>query len=273
MLILNEASRNELVSQAKRGEREKGDGKTRFEKRLKSRLSSSVREYNELDMNSLFKDNIININIPVKGETDNYIVKISYGGFLDILREQLEKNNDVLDLRIVIRSLIIGFNKGDVYISCSCPDFFFRFGYWATINKINSGEAQLIPSDETNPNDKLGPGCKHILLALANTSWLVKVASVIRNYIQYMEKNRQQLYQNIIYPAIYGKEYTEPVQQSMFDDEEELGDKSTIDIANIEARKKGQFKPGNIYRYQKQNVSDDQISMEDEEQVGAEDEQ
>ena len=66
-----------------------------------------------------------------------------------------------------------------------------------------------------------------------------------------MEKNKQNLYSKIIYPAIYEEEYEEPVQQSMFDDEEDIED-SDIDIANKYARTKTQFKPGNKYRYQKQ---------------------
>ena len=34
-------------------------------------------------MNKLFKENILDVNVPVKGETDNYLVKITVGGFLD----------------------------------------------------------------------------------------------------------------------------------------------------------------------------------------------
>lgn len=130
MNILLEKSRNELIAQSKRGEREKGDGKTRYEKRLKSRVSSSNRTYNRMDMNSLIKDGIINVSIEVHGETNDYLVKLSWSGFLDALQDELKRNNqESLDLRIIIRALVISFNKGDVYISCSCEDFFYRFGY------------------------------------------------------------------------------------------------------------------------------------------------
>ena len=57
--MLLEDRRNELISKGQRGEREKGDGKTRYQKRVKSRFSTSTAEYNKIDMNALFKDNIL----------------------------------------------------------------------------------------------------------------------------------------------------------------------------------------------------------------------
>ena len=94
--ILNEDRRSELISKGKSGEREKGDGKTRFEKRVKSKVANTVREYNQINMNSVFKDGILTVLIPVIGETSNYKVKIKFGGFLDILRR--ERQRDCLKL-------------------------------------------------------------------------------------------------------------------------------------------------------------------------------
>ena len=168
-MFIYEDKRSQLMTKSKQGEREK-DGLTRYQKRVKSRVSSSNKQYNRIDMNQLFKDGILTVGIEVHGETDDYIVKISYGGFLDALREEIKRNNDTLELRNIVRALVIAFNREDVYIRCSCPDFAFRFGYWATKNDIITGEPELRPSDETNPNDTLGAGCKHIMLVLANTS-------------------------------------------------------------------------------------------------------
>lgn len=125
---LNEDSRSKLVAKSKTGKREK-DGKTRYEKRLKSHVATSTRQYNRINMNELFKNGIVTIGIEIKGETDNYIVTISYGGVLDELRELIKRNNNQLDLKSVIKALVIAFNKNDVYIRCTCPDFFYRFGY------------------------------------------------------------------------------------------------------------------------------------------------
>ena len=267
MNTLLEKSRNELVTQSKRGKKEL-DGYTRYEKRLRSKVSSSNKTYNRIDMNNLFKNGILNVEVDVKGETDDYIVKISYNGFLDELNNELRRNNNQLDLRIIIRSLIIAFNKNDVYVKCTCPDWKFRFHYWATLKKYNEGEPQFMPTDETNPNNELGAGCKHVLLVLGNTSWVIKVASVIMNYIKYIEKSRVNIYQKIIYPTIYNKKYEEPTQTTMFDDEEKELDTSSdiIDKSNIYAKEKTQFKPGNPYQYKPKDTVKGQEEIEIEEE-------
>lgn len=268
MSNLLEDRRQQLIAQGKRGKKEKGDGKSRYEKRLSSRFSPSNRTYNNIDMDALFKNNILTVDVDVKGETDNYTVRMKFGGFLDVLQDQLRKSNNVFDLRTVIRALITAFNTDDVYIHCSCPDFKFRHNFWITMSDLNSGEPEKRPSKITNPYNDLGPGCKHIMLILANTGWLIKVASVIVNYVKYMERSRERLYQEFIYPAIYGKEYEGPIQQDIFGNELD-SDKDTIDRANIEARKKGQFTKENPYQYQKQ-PDKDQLSMSDEEELNDE---
>ena len=259
MNVLVEDSRNSLVAKSKQSQK----GLQRYKRRLKSKVSNSTAEFNKIDMNNLFKQNILVVSIKVHGETDDYLVKISFGGFLDALYNELKKN-DVFDLRTIIRALIYCFNNEDVYISCSCADWRFRYGYWATKNNITSGDPENIPSDITNPNDSLGSACKHVLLVLSNTSWLIKVASVIKNYVEYIEKHRPQLYADIIYPAIYKKKYEKPVQQEL-DYTGDLDSKeSDIDTANKAARQKGKFTSDNPYKYQKSDISKDQVTLEDE---------
>ena len=262
--ILLEDSRNTLLNKSKS---DSIKSKQRYNRRTKSKVANTVKQYNDIDKNKRFKLDIITININVVGETDNYIVKISFGGFLDELHEQL-KGDRKLDLGCILRALISAFNKDDVYIHCSCPDAKFRFDYWQTRTKINSGDLQNIPSNITNPNNKLGSGCKHALLVLSNTVWLVKVSSVINNYIKYMELHYPKMYADIIYPAIYEKEYEEPVQLTFGDEEDELvGDKETIGIANEIGRTRGQFKQGNTQgiRFASKPKSIQQ-SFEDEEE-------
>lgn len=244
--IFYEDSRQQLISKSRNSEK----GRQRLNRRNKSKVANTVQQYNSIDMNKLFKDNILTININVNGETNDYIVKISFGGFLDILHSELSRNNDLLDLRLIVRALVTGFNRDNVYISCTCPDFFYRFGYFCTRNQVNSGPDQKIPSNITNPDDKLGSACKHVLLVLSNTKWLMKVASVINNYIKYMQEHYENLYADIIYPAIYQKEYKEPTQQTIFDTDELETDTELIDRSNAAGKVRGQFKPGNEYRFQ-----------------------
>lgn len=238
---LNEDSRSKLLAKSKQSDK----GFQRFKKRVKSRVANSVKQYNAIDMNKLFKDDILTVDINVKGETDNYTVKISFGGFCELLQDQIEKQNGVLDYKAVTRALILGFNKDDVYIKCNCADAQYRFAYWQTRNDIITGDPENRPSNITNPDDKLGSACKHVLLVLSNTSWLLKVGSTIYNYINYMEKHYQKLYADIIYPAVYGKDYEEPVQLDLFDNDSLETDTDMLDKSNEYARTKNQFKQGN----------------------------
>lgn len=263
--VLLEDSRTQLLNKSKRVPK----GNQRYKRRIKSKVASNVRQFNSVDMNKLFKENILTVNIAVRGETDNYIVKIKFGGFLDLLHKELKKNNDELNLRCIIRALVNGFNQEDVYIHCSCPDFHYRFGFWTTKNGTNSGEPENRPSIITNPTDNLGSGCKHILLVLSNTSWIVKLASVIKNYISYAEKHMQRAYEKIIFPAIYEKEYEEPVELSLFDDDELETDEETIDYANKDAVERTRFKQGNEQgiRFAKEDDKDaEQLSLLDDEE-------
>lgn len=269
MRILNEVRRSELVAKSKASDKEK-DGKTRFQKRVKSRVMSNVKNLNQIDMNKLFYEDLLTVNIDVQGETDRYTVTMSFGGFLDQVQRDLRGGSE-FDLRIAIKALVAAFNSDNVYVHCSCPDYQYRMAYWGTQNDTNSGAKELRPSDITNPHDTKGPGCKHIMLVLGNHSWLIKVASVIVNYVNWMKANREMIYADVLYPAIYGKKYSaeEPVQMSIDDtDRDSLDtDTDTINKANQAARAKGQFRQGNEYRFTKgYNRDRNQIGIEDGEE-------
>lgn len=265
-MFLLEKTRNELVSASRNAKKER-DGKSRYEKRLKSRVGSSVREYNNLNMNKFFKDNILDINLQVHGETDNYIVSLSFGNILNYIDKYIKDNQ--LDLSAVARAIIDAFNHDDIYIRCSCPDWQYRFNYWATKKDINAGPAEIRPAIETNPDDSLGDACKHVLLVLSNTSWIIKVARVIINYIKYMEEHQKRLYADIIYPAVYKKKYEEPVQLDLFDKDDLEDDSETIDKANTAAVERGRFKPGNTQgvRFAPSNKNQQTFDDLDEEPV------
>ena len=245
MQHLYEDKKQSLINKSKASEK----GKKRFDRRNKSKVANTVKSFNSIDMNKLFKEDILTVNIPVNGETDNYIVRITFGGFLEILRGNVSTDRE-LNFRDVARAAITGFNRDDVFIHCSCPDFKYRFNYYATRNSINSGTPETRPSKITNPDDSLGSACKHVLLVLNNTSWIIRVARVIVNYIKYMQTHYQKLYADIIHPAVYGSEYEEPVQLSIddMDNEDNLAseeDSETLDTANVYNRERTKFQKGN----------------------------
>jgi len=252
---LNEASAKDLITKSKSSYK----GKQRYSKRVRSKVATSSRDYNSLNMDKLFKDGICTVNIRVQGETDTYIVTIKFGGFLDLLHTQMKTNNNKCDLRTITRALVNGFNQEDVYIHCTCPDATYRFNYWQTKNNINSGAKENRPSNITNPHDTLGSGCKHSLLVLNNNAWIIKVATVIFNYVNYMQKTRESLYAKIIFPAIYQKEYDRDYQLSLFDDDGLDKDEKDIDKAMVHKGRdeRGRFNKENEYQFKKKEIEID----------------
>lgn len=141
----------------------------------------------------------------------------------------------------------------------NCEDWQYRQAYWATQKNYNSGTPEIRASDITNPNDTKGSGCKHVMLVLSNMDWIMKVCSVINNYIKYAKQSMQRLYADYIFPQIYGMKYDKAVQLDIFDTDDFESSPLTLDDVNKIGRKSGQFKPGNPYRFQKK-----EISIEDE---------
>jgi hypothetical protein len=269
---LNEDSRQKLIHKSKTSTK----GKQRFDRRNKSKVANTVKSFNSIDMNKLFKEDILTVNIPVNGETDDYIVRITFGGFLEILRDSTEPGREI-NFRDISRAAIIGFNRDDVFIHCSCPDFKYRFNYYATRNNINSGVPETRPSKITNPNDSLGSACKHVLLVLNNTSWIVRVARVIINYVRYMQVHYERLYADIIYPAIYGVEYSDDVQLSIddMDGNDTLAgenDSDTIDAASEYNKERTKFQKGNEQGIRfapepNDEEDEDQLKIENEDDI------
>lgn len=259
MYQLNEDKRQELLNKSKHADNYVTDlskGKNRYQRRLHSKIANSVKEFNSLDMNKLFKDNILLVNVNVQGETNNYVVQIKFGGILDEIHDQLTNKNLQFDLRVVMRALVAAFNSDNVYIHCSCPDWNYRMSYWSKVNDTSSDPAIEQPTNGrriVNPNDTKGRGCKHALLVLSNNRWLRQVSSVIYNYVNYMEKHYPKLYADVIYPAIYEKEYEEPVQLGIDDmdntNDELATSEDELDISNKWAKTRGQFQKGNEYRF------------------------
>lgn len=254
MPILIEDTRQKLIGKARAGADYKTDrskGRNRYFRRTQCSISSTVKEYNNIDMNKLFKNDILDFQIKVHGENHNdpnyenkdYFVRLSFGGLIERLKEQLQQSNGKFDFRIIVRALIDCFNHDDVYIFCDCPDFKYRLKYFCSVNDLIIGEKETIPSDITNPDDKLGPACKHICLVLQNMSWIYKVAATINNYVNYMETHYSNAYKNVIYPALYGQDY-EGSKANLSDDE--MGtDTGLIKKSNEYGATRGQFKPGN----------------------------
>lgn len=257
--LLDEANRQQLLIKSKKADNyiitNQSKGKNRYDRRNHSRIMTTVSDYNSINMNTFFKQDILNVGVRVHGETNNYMVKLKFSGVLKEISSQIKINNK-LEFKTILQSMLKVFNSGDVYIHCSCPDFKYRFDYWSTKNNYNSGEPQTSNGKEiANPHDTKGAGCKHTLLVLANLDWIMKVTSVINNYIKYAKEHMQKNYADYIFPKLYNMPYTKAVQLDLFDNDGDLKtDSDTIDLVNKQGRISGQFKPGNEYRFKKKDI-------------------
>lgn len=250
LVLLLEANRTSLISQSRNAGPYKNNerGKNRFERKKYSKIANAVKNYNEIDMNSLFKQDILLVKIPVVGENDEYTVTIKLEGVISEIQKNIKNNNNKLEYRTIIQALTKVFNTSDVYIKCSCPDAKYRFTHWNIINKVSVDDSANDPGPGkgiANPNDDMGRGCKHMLLVLANGDWMMKVASVINNYCHFLSEKKPEAFLKLVFPKLYGVPADEAEQNDIVADQEELETgKDLIDLINEYGRNRGKFKKG-----------------------------
>lgn len=248
--LLLEANRTSIISQSRNAGiyKNKERGKNRFERKKYSKIANAVKNYNEIDMNSLFKQDILLVNIPVVGESDEYTVTIKLEGVVAEIQKNIKNNGNKLEYRTIIQALTKVFNITDVYIKCSCPDAKYRFAHWNIVNNMSVDDSSKDPGPGkgiANPNDDKGRGCKHMLLVLANGDWMMKVASVINNYCHFLSEKKPEAFLKFVFPKLYGVPADEAEQNGIVADNEELETgKDLINIINEYGRTRGQYKKG-----------------------------
>lgn len=264
--LLLEKNRQDLLNKSRASDNYSSkdrQGENRYTRRLKSQIANSVRDYNRIDMDAFWKGDILDFDVRVHGETDDYVVSLDFSNILRRIQQEVSSNKNRLEFKCVLRALVGAFNSdSDLLVSCTCPDWKYRQAYWATRGGYNSGQPQ--PSNGmaiANPNDTKGGGCKHVNLVLSNLDWMMKIASVINNYIKWTRDNMARNYADYIFPKVYGMPYKKAVQLSLLDKEDKFGDAilpSDIDTINqaiergmIGKDDQGKFVKGNEYRFQK----------------------
>ena len=170
---LDEATRNQLIAQSRNVGRYKDTsrGATRMERKKYSKVANAVKSYNEINMNDLWKSDILQVKIPIVGETDEYTVTIKLEGVVAELQKNIKNNQNKFEFRTIIQALTKVFNTSDVYVKCKCPDFKYRFAHWNIVNNVSVDDTSKDPGPGkgiANPKDDQGRGCKHVLLVLAN---------------------------------------------------------------------------------------------------------
>lgn len=248
---LNEATRKDLIIKSKRGEKYKNKNTGRWEAKKNSSVANTVKDYNRIDMNTFWKKDLLNFDIKIKGETDDYIVTVELTNILERIKKRVIENKNKLDIKCIYDALVEALNSSDVKVDCSCSDFLYRFKVWATKNNYNAGDAENREAKITNPNDNLGSACKHILNVLNNAEWIKQVSSVINNYVNYCKDKMEYNYSRFIFPKIYGMTYEKAVQLTIddFDERGEIkdniaSDEDVINLSNALGRLRGRIKPG-----------------------------
>lgn len=167
---------------------------------------------------SYFKLNhkVINVKYITLEETPVYDISVK------------DWNNFVVDSGVVLHN---------------CADWKYRQSYNASKGGYNSGPVEVRASDITNPGDTKGAGCKHVNLVLGNIDWIMKVASVINNYIHFIETTMERKYADIIFPKLFGISYNKAVQLNLFDTDDNLDDsEEEIKLSNRYGRIRTRFR-------------------------------
>jgi hypothetical protein len=271
LLKLDEATRTQLVAQSRNvGQyKDTSRGRNRMERKKYSKVANAVKNYNSIDMNRLFKQDILQVNIPVVGETDEYTVTIKLEGVVAEIQKNIKNNGNKLEFRTVIQALTKVFNTYDVYVKCTCPDHKYRFAHWNIIKNVSVDDSSQDPGPGigiTNPNDDKGRGCKHVLHCLANGNWMMKVASVIMNYCHFLSEKKPDAFLKLVFPKLYGVPADEAAENGLVEDNEDLETgKDLIDIVNEWAKNRGKFKKGsNINPVQADKLSKEQAEKKAE---------
>ena len=221
---LQEKSRSDLLSKSMTAKPTKSYNTTRFERRKLQTMKTSASIFNKLDMNSVFKSDALSLEIPVEGETNTYTVTILFDGICKDIQRELKKNNYKLEFKVIYKAIVRAIKNQNMFIGCTCKDYKFRFQYIATKERYNALQAQLVPATQTNPNNDQGAGCKHILKVLDDLSWAMQLATALNNYILYMKKNKQKLFNDIMFRSIYGMPYRSAIEKGII---EEIDDESS----------------------------------------------
>lgn len=161
--LLKEDNRKELI---KRSRKQNDD---RYNRR--TTIDDSEIRYGMIDLNKFFSHrHIISFEIFVR----DYTVTIEVPGLIQELKKNVKRQN----YDLIRKYLTKAFDNNDIYVNCTCPDFWYRYSYTASVRGFKSGKMQQIPSPIRNPNLE-GSVCKHLLKLLNNKRWLRKYVTLI----------------------------------------------------------------------------------------------
>ena len=171
--LLLEKNRQELLSKQKRETPE----------RIERAGAYSVSQIN-IDPTALLSDWLV-ITTNISGNSHTYTDFITFKNVItDLIEIAKVDSKHYVNSKLIIRSIKRSLDKQDIYISCDCDDFKFRFNYWATQGEFKWGKLQNSNGKEIrNPHNNMGCMCKHLYALLRSNNFLDKVSDKIMRTI------------------------------------------------------------------------------------------
>lgn len=158
-----------------------GKTKKQSPQRYKRKVNYRAKAFDGIDVNELFNTGELVIRVPV----GDYICTVAYDNiFKELWKVVTAQNIPQITLQSCIKALQRSIDNQDILVDCQCPDFKYRFSYWATKYGYKYGKPETRPAKITNPHDSIGAMCKHLTCLLANKRWLVKLAVSLNKVIQ-----------------------------------------------------------------------------------------
>ena len=191
-------------------------GRQKSPDRFAKRVNYSPKDFRTVDFEDLFSEDRFTWRTRVHGE-DNYIVTISFEGAFEYLKYNLSsmrgKNRwKRITLNMVAEALSKSLDNEDLYVDCSCPDFKYRFAFWATQADCKYGLQQNTPPKVRNVNNNKGYVCKHLLALLYGKRW---VRSAAKAWLDYMRANP-----DLTEYYIWNKQMESDYDEDDFDDDD-----------------------------------------------------
>lgn len=127
--IIVEDTRAQLLGQSRNAGPyvDQSRGVNRNERKRYSQIKKDPKTYSKLNMDQFFKQDILELKIPVQGETDSYIVSIKLYGVCAELARRIKANKDIFEFKVVLQALKRIFDTTDVYINCTCKDYYYTY--------------------------------------------------------------------------------------------------------------------------------------------------
>lgn len=242
-------------------------GKNRYMRRQYSQIKKDPKTYSKLNMDQFFKQDILELKIPVQGETDSYIVSVKLHGACAELARRIKVNKNIFEFKVVLQALKRIFDTTDIYINCTCKDYYYTYKHWNIVKNVDTEDSRKDPGPGKrirNPQDEKGRGCKHCLLVLENTNWLVEAAKVINDYIRNVENKLTAAFLSILFPKLYGCPAEQMVEKNLIDTDKYLENSSgLIDAINAyskQGKQKTEQPEETIEEPEEPEESDDEVA-------------